>query len=183
VRIGIVVATVVELTVGSGFGSTVRSLPPPAASVALAGGAVDPAGQTRAENPWRADQVVEPADLAKALAGGGEKPVVLDVGFPLLYAGGHIPGARYLGPASTASGLQALREAAEKLPRDGDIVLYCGCCPMNRCPNIRPAFRLMEQLGFTNANVLDIPVNFPHDWTSQGYPIDKGGPPRSAQSS
>jgi thiosulfate/3-mercaptopyruvate sulfurtransferase len=146
--------------------------------------AADPTDYTATGNPWRAEQVVEPATLAKELTSRSRRlPTVLYVGFPLLYAGGHIPGAHYLGPASTVAGLRALQEATKKLPADGEVVLYCGCCPMDQCPNIRPAFRLMEQLRFTNVKVLDIPVNFPHDWTRNGYPIETGGLPRGAQSS
>ncbi len=129
-----------------------------------------------AGEPWRAEQVVEPAELARALGSGrGRKPVVLFVGFPLLYAGGHIAGARYVGPASRPNGLDALEQVARALPRDAEIVLYCGCCPWNVCPNIRPAFRLMQRLGFTRVKVLRIAVNFSHDWTGMGFPVEKGG--------
>ena len=145
--------------------------------VALAA-ALGVAAMGQGGEPWRADQVIEPEELARVLTSGhGQKPLVFYVGFPLLYAGGHIPGSRYVGPTLRPEGLAALQQALQKLPRDANVVLYCGCCPMERCPNIRPAFEKMQALGFTNVKVLDIPVNFPHDWTSKGYPIEKGSPP------
>jgi thiosulfate/3-mercaptopyruvate sulfurtransferase len=175
----LVVAGTVTLAAGLGLVSTSHARPASGSAIARGeSSSVDPAGE-----PWRADQLIEPAELARELTGRGKRPVVLYVGYPLLYAGGHIPGAHYLGPASTVAGLRALQEATKKLPADGEVVLYCGCCPMDRCPNIRPAFRLMEQLRFINVKVLDIAVNFPQDWTRKGYPVEKGGLPRGAQSS
>jgi thiosulfate/3-mercaptopyruvate sulfurtransferase len=178
VKRGMVAVLAVALIAGFGVAARSQGMALSGTSTALAAtSSVDPVGQGGAGEPWRADQLVEPGKLAKELASSsGKTPMVLYVGYPLLYAGGHIPEARYVGPASTAAGLQALREAAQELPRDADIVLYCGCCPMDRCPNIRPAFRLLEHLGFTNVKVLDIPVNFPHDWTSKGLPVEKGNP-------
>jgi thiosulfate/3-mercaptopyruvate sulfurtransferase len=133
------------------------------------------APHTQAPDPWRADQVIEPEALARQLASGGrEKPIVVFVGFPLLWAGGHIAGSVYVGPASRPDGLEALRVAARQLPPDARIVLYCGCCPWHRCPNIRPAFRLMQELGFKNVAVLHVADNLAHDWTQRGFPVERG---------
>jgi rhodanese-related sulfurtransferase len=135
------------------------------------------ADRSASAEPWRADQVIAPAALARVLTSGhGTRPVLLYVGFPLLYAGGHIPGSVYVGPTMRPEGIEALKGAVQKLPKDADVVIYCGCCPMERCPNVRPAFRLMKELGFTDVKVLDIPVNLPRDWTAKGYPTEKGSP-------
>ena len=40
------------------------------------------------------------------------------------------------------------------LPKASFIVLYCGCCPWNHCPNVGPAFKQLRDLGFTNVKVL-----------------------------
>ncbi len=168
------------VVIAAGIGLAARSQGLMAFAGATGGGASsgDPAAQAAAGEPWRTDQVIEPAALAKELSGSGpEKVTVLYVGYPLLYAGGHIPGARYLGPASKPAGLEALRASVKDLPRDAGIVLYCGCCPWNVCPNIRPAFRLLAELGHANVRVLDIPVNFPRDWTGKGLPVEKGSAP------
>jgi hypothetical protein len=34
------------------------------------------------------------------------------------------------------------------------VVIYCGCCPLDKCPNVRPAFTLLKTMGFTNLHVL-----------------------------
>jgi hypothetical protein len=84
------------------------------------------------------------------------------------------PGAEYIGPASSESGLQSLRKRAEPLPRDKFIVIYCGCCPWSHCPNIKPADDALRAMGFTNVKVLYIADNFGANWVDKGYPTAKG---------
>ena len=97
---------------------------------------------------WAADlAVVQPKELAGQLAGHRATIVVLQVGPNVLYRSKHIPGAIYAGPANRPEGLEVLKAAAAKLPRDREIVLYCGCCPWDHCPNIRPALELMRQMA------------------------------------
>src|SRR5579884_773036 len=102
--------------------------------------------------------LISPADLAARLKLPG-KPLVFYVGFPVLYRTNHIPGALFAGPASKPDGLEALKQAVAKLPKDADIVIYCGCCPWNHCPNVRPAFRALRDLGYTRVKVVEIPTN------------------------
>jgi rhodanese-related sulfurtransferase len=119
--------------------------------------------------------LIAPADLAARLKSAG-KPVVVYVGFPVLYRGNHIPGALFAGPASKPEGLEALKQAVVKLPKDAEIVVYCGCCPWSHCPNIRPAFRALRDLGYTRVKVVEIPTNLATDWMDKGYPVEKGAP-------
>jgi hypothetical protein len=58
--------------------------------------------------------------------------------------------------------------------KDADIVLYCGCCPMEHCPNIRPAYQALKESGFTRVRVLRIPTNMAADWYGKGYPSEAG---------
>ncbi|MGH9455582.1 MAG: rhodanese-like domain-containing protein [Terriglobia bacterium] len=128
-------------------------------------------------NPWNASQVVEPAELAKAVSNeSGEKPAVVCVGFDFLFRGAHIPGAAYAGPARDAKGLDALKKWASSIPRDHEVILYCGCCPLHQCPNVRPAFKALAGMGFKNVKVLYLPDNFQKDWVAKGYPVVKKGP-------
>jgi rhodanese-related sulfurtransferase len=122
-----------------------------------------------------ASDLIQPAELAAALPGGAaSKPLVLQVGFRTLYDQAHIPGAEYTGAAGEGEGLHTLRERVAKLQRDTAIVIYCGCCPWSRCPNIAAAFAALRELGFTRLKVLYIPDNFGSDWVDKGYPVDKG---------
>ena len=117
---------------------------------------------------------IQPAELVKLLAAKGKPPVVFQIGFRVLYVQAHIPGSRYLGPASDASGLEQLRQEVQALPKDAPIVLYCGCCPWERCPNVRPAYEALQKLHFTNVRALYIAKNFGADWVAQGYPVERG---------
>ena len=115
---------------------------------------------------------IEPAALAEALQ-SGTKPLVLYVGPRTFYDQAHISGAEFTGAASTQAGVHALAERLAGVPKDQWIVLYCGCCPWDRCPNIRPAFQALQALGFTHLQALNLPHNFGADWVDKSYPTDK----------
>lgn len=121
-----------------------------------------------------ATRQITPEELAKVLQRASEKPLILQVGSHVLYAQAHIPGSEYSGPASTQAGLEQLRKRVEGLPRTHSIVLYCGCCPWTHCPNVKPAYDLLNSMGFSNFKVLFIENNFGTNWVDKGYPTAKG---------
>lgn len=118
--------------------------------------------------------LIQPAELASQLAAKGAHPVIFFVGPNLIYRAKHIPGAVDIGPASRSEGLALLKEATQKLPRDREIVVYCGCCPWQHCPNIRPAIEALKQMGFKRVKAMYIGTDFLADWTSKGYPVEAG---------
>jgi thiosulfate/3-mercaptopyruvate sulfurtransferase len=115
--------------------------------------------------------VIQPADLAAQLA-KNPKPTILYVGPNLLYRSKHIPGAVFAGPGNRPEGLNLLRAAAKDLPRDRQVVIYCGCCPWDHCPNIHPAFETLRQMGFKNVKAMYSPIGFKQDWIDRGYPVE-----------
>jgi thiosulfate/3-mercaptopyruvate sulfurtransferase len=117
------------------------------------------------------DRLMQPAELAGMLDTAGQRPLILQVGSHVLFAEAHIPGAEYAGPGGQEAGLQALRDRVRNMSRDQFIVIYCGCCPWVKCPNIKPAYRELQSLGFTGVKVLYIANNFGTDWVAKGYPI------------
>jgi thiosulfate/3-mercaptopyruvate sulfurtransferase len=121
------------------------------------------------------DRLIQPADLPPMLAPSGAKkaPVVLQVGSRIFYSEAHIRGSIYAGAGSQPAGLALLEKTVAPFPKDKFIVLYCGCCPWDRCPNIAPAFDRLHDLGYSNVKVLYLPNNFGDDWVSKGYPTDK----------
>jgi 3-mercaptopyruvate sulfurtransferase SseA len=119
--------------------------------------------------------LITPADFAARLRDtAAPKALILQVGFRKLFDQAHIPGARFAGPASQDSGLTLLRSRVAPLPRAAPIVIYCGCCPWSRCPNIAAAYQALQALGFTHVTVLQIPDNFGDDWVGAGYPVTRG---------
>lgn len=122
-----------------------------------------------------AEVLINPEDLVKILQSPkGEKPLLIHVGFHVLYSQGHIPGSEYIGPASQEEMVEKLRKRVESLPRGKFIVLYCGCCPWVNCPTVKPAYEALHSMGFTKLKVLYIANNFGRDWIYKGYPVEKG---------
>jgi 3-mercaptopyruvate sulfurtransferase SseA len=135
-------------------------------------------GEPAGTDPWSSSQLMEPALLAKMLR-DGKQPLVVCVGFPVLYRQKHIAGSVLAGPAGKREGIAKLKEALATTPQDAEIVIYCGCCPMVHCPNLRPAFSLLTGLGYKNVRVLDLPTNFRTDWEEKGYPMESSLPQKS----
>lgn len=115
--------------------------------------------------------LVEPAALAASLRARSHRPLILQVGFRVLFLQAHIPGAEYVGPAGQDDGLQALVKRVANVPKSAPIVIYCGCCPWGHCPNIARAFDRLRALGFTNVKALHIADDFGTDWVKKGYPV------------
>jgi len=125
-------------------------------------------------DPWTADQTVEPAALVKELENPKTAPMVIFVGFGRLYSAGHIKGAQFHGTTGREDGLKEFTAWVSSLSRASNLVIYCGCCPMDHCPNIRPAFATLRDLGFHKVRVLLLPNDFATDWAGKGLPYDKG---------
>lgn len=124
-------------------------------------------------DPWPKANLMEPVQLAQEIR-SAKPPAIICVAFPVLYRSKHILHAVAAGPGYTPEGITALKQAVTKLPKDADIVLYCGCCPMVKCPNIRPAYSTLKEMGFTHVRVLDIPTNMHTDWYEKNYPSEAG---------
>lgn len=124
---------------------------------------------TRQTDPWTKAQLMEPADLANILSRPAEHaPLVICVG-----PSGVIKGSIETGPAHEPQNLAGLKALLNKENRDREIVIYCGCCPFDHCPNIRPAFTLLNEMHFKNARLLDLSHNIRADWIDHGYPVKR----------
>ena len=122
-----------------------------------------------------AADLIEPADFAASLKQSNTpKPLILQVGFRNAYAQAHIPDAEYAGPTGDEDGLKTLQKRIAKLPTDSAIVIYCGCCPWSKCPNIAAAYDALHGLGFKNVKVLRLTDDFGTDWVDRNYPTTKG---------
>ncbi len=136
---------------------------------------VDGMNGNEGSEPWTSSQVRQAADLAKELSDPkSKKPLIIYVGFETLYRSAHIPGALFHGPGAKSAGLENLKKWARDIPRGQPIVLYCGCCPWNRCPNIRPAFKALREMGFTGLKILFLESDLATDWVQKGFPVQKG---------
>lgn len=134
------------------------------------------ANQEKGAELWKDEQVLHAADLEREIGNpnDGSAPTIVYVGFRTLFEGGHIPAASFHGTASKEEGLGALKKWLATLPRSINLVIYCGCCPFDRCPNIRPAYAALHEMGFTHLRVLVLPTSFAADWVEKGYPMQRG---------
>lgn len=115
---------------------------------------------------WTSKQLMEPSQLASILKNGKKLPVVLCVG-----PGATIPHSINIGMVKDKDNLDKLKAQLAGLPKQTKIVVYCGCCPFERCPNIRPAIDVLKEMKFTNYYLLDLPNNIRKDWIDKGYPV------------
>jgi thiosulfate/3-mercaptopyruvate sulfurtransferase len=115
---------------------------------------------------------MQPKDLAAQLP--DHAPAILYVGPNVLYRSKHIPGSVFAGPGNTAQGIELLKAAAAKLPHDREVVLYCGCCPWDRCPNLKPAVEALHGMGFANVKVVYMATGFKADWIDANLPVESG---------
>ena len=120
-----------------------------------------------AQEPWTKDQLIEPSQLSGILNDPSAKqPILYSIGF-----GGGIKNSVDIGPVKDSINLNKWKKDLEKLPKNADIVIYCGCCPFEYCPNIRPAFQLLNEMKFANQKLLNLPHNLKMDWIDKGYPV------------
>ncbi len=123
-------------------------------------------GQSR--EPWTSKDLMEPATLASVLSNAkAPKPVIYNIG-PVA----DIKGSINIGSTSGKANLDKLKKALVSVPKDKMVVIYCGCCPFHNCPNIRPAFTLLKDLGYKSPKLLNLKQNLKVDWTDYGYPMD-----------
>lgn len=127
-----------------------------------------------AQTPWKQSDLIQPQQAAAELRSGTNVPAVLFVGFPVLYRGAHIPSAVLAGPCSKPEGIAKLKKAVAGFSRNRKIIIYCGCCPFVKCPNVRPAYAALHDMGFSNVQVLELDTNFHTDWIEKGLPTKRG---------
>lgn len=95
------------------------------------------------------------------------KPHIFNVG-PME----NIKGAKAMGSANTPEGMEKFKEHVDKLPLDASIVIYCGCCKLENCPNVNAPVIYMEARGYTNFKILNIKDDLATDWIDKGYPMN-----------
>ncbi len=125
--------------------------------------------QKSSSEPWTESQLLAPADLARTISDPHAKqPIIFCVG-----PGAVIKGSVDIGPARDKENLDKLKKQLLTLPKDAAIVIYCGCCPFEHCPNVRPAFSLLNEMKFTRHKLLNLEHNVKTDWIGKGYPVER----------
>jgi hypothetical protein len=126
--------------------------------------------KSQAQNPvnWTNKQLMEPAALANILTAEKHVPYIFSIG-----PGAIIPHSVAIGMTADKDNLDKFKQQLKGLDKKASIVVYCGCCPYEHCPNVRPAIEALKTMQFTNYKLLDLPHNITTDWISKGYPTIK----------
>ena len=115
---------------------------------------------------WTEKQLMEPSELANIITTKRDSIIIISVG-PF----NTIPNAINVGATSEKEGLDKFRTQLNTIARNRKIVIYCGCCPFEHCPNVRPAIDVLKEMSFTNYYLLDLPDNIRINWIDKGYPV------------
>lgn len=120
-----------------------------------------------AQNPinWTNDQLMQPTELAQLIQQKKPLPIILSIG-----PGALISHSIDIGPTQEKAGLDKLKKQLSTLSKDTAIVVYCGCCPFEHCPNVRPAIQALKDMHFTNYKLLNLEHNIKKDWIDKDYP-------------
>ncbi len=123
-----------------------------------------------AQNPenWTKDQLIEPSALAKSIYTKQNDATIFSVG-----PGAVIPNSVDIGMVKEEENMEKFKQAVDKLPKNAHIVIYCGCCPFEHCPNVRPAIAYLKNEAYTNYYLLNLSHNIKTDWIDKGYPVVK----------
>ncbi len=121
------------------------------------------------QDPIKKENLIQPQELANLIVNPkAVKPVIFNVGNV-----DQIKGAINIGALNTDEGMKKFKFEVSKVTKDKQIVVYCGCCSSDNCPNIRPAINYLIDNGYKNAKVLNIPVGIKEDWVQKGFPVEK----------
>lgn len=117
---------------------------------------------------WKKEQLMPTKELAdKITSNAKDKPIIFNVG-PME----NIKSAISMGPATSVTFGERLKEALAMENKTKPVVVYCGCCSYSSCPNLKPAYDILLAQGFKNTKVLEIPEGIKPDWVAKGYPVE-----------
>ena len=119
---------------------------------------------TSSQEPWKPSQLMAPEKLATAIK-NNKAPLIICIGTADI-----IPNSVNIGMTNYPQNVEKLKAYLKNIPKDKEIVIYCGCCPFEHCPNIRPAFKVLNGMGFKNHKLLNLSNNIRTDWINKGYP-------------
>jgi len=125
-------------------------------------------GDAQNTENWTRKDLTEPSSLAALIRANKTLPVLFNVGPSAI-----IPGSIDIGMVKDEKNLEKFKNELGKLPLNTNLLIYCGCCPFEHCPDVRPAIALLQKMKFTNYHLLNIPHNIKADWIDKGYPTTR----------
>ena len=112
------------------------------------------------QEPLKKEDLIKPKELAQKMKSKAiPAPIIFNVG-PME----QIKTAIKIGATNTDVGLSTIST-------DREVVIYCGCCTSENCPNISPGLAYLKKNGYKNAKILEITTGLKVDWIEKGYPM------------
>jgi hypothetical protein len=120
------------------------------------------------KEPWTDSQIMEPSELAWEINNPTRAlPLIISIG-----PSATIKGSVDAGAASEKANIAKLKGILKNEKKTREIIIFCGCCPFVKCPNIRPAFEVLNKMGFKNQKVLGLEKNIKVNWIDMKYPVN-----------
>lgn len=116
---------------------------------------------------WKEKQLTSPELLAQRIAKNDTSNLLILNTGPVE----DIKGAVNIGAVEDAKNLARLKDYLQQVPKDKEVILYCGCCPLSVCPNLHPAYDLLKEMKFSQYKVLRLTHDLQEDWIDKGYPV------------
>jgi hypothetical protein len=118
---------------------------------------------------WKEKQLITPEALLEQMNRGDTADLLLLNTGPVE----DIRGAVTIGAVEDAKNLVKLKEYLKDVPKNKQVVIYCGCCPLSVCPNLEPAYKALKDMKFKNYKILRLTHDLQEDWIDKGYPIQQ----------
>jgi hypothetical protein len=117
--------------------------------------------------PWKEEQLIQPEELVQKInKDQAEALLILNTG-PVE----DIKGAVNIGAAEDAANIRKLKDILVAVPKNKEVIIYCGCCPLSGCPNIKPAYKVLKEMKFERFRILNLVQDLQEDWIDKGYPM------------
>lgn len=110
-------------------------------------------------------QTKELSDIIKA--GKGKQVHILNIGVER-----RIKNSIEIGIVSSPSKFKILQSTLSKYNKSDLIVIYCGCCKLENCPNVAQAAEKIKGMGFKNLKILNMVDGINEDWIDKGYQME-----------
>ena len=97
------------------------------------------------QNPinWTTDQLIEPSALSAMIKSDKEIPVIFSIG-----PGAVVPHSNDIGMINESENMKKFKEQLSNLPKDTQIVIYCGCWPYDVCKIERVTTMIVKRKHF-----------------------------------
>ena len=119
------------------------------------------------QEPLKKEDLIKPKELAQKIKSkASPAPIIFNVG-PME----QIKTAIKIGATNTDAGLSNLKAGLLNISTDREVIIYCGCCTSENCPNIRPGLAYLKKNGYKNAKIIEITTGLKVDWIEKGYPM------------